>query len=240
MPEWRSGITYVLLDESGNSNTDRPLVVGALVTTALPELEARLSDLFEEERASPELEGFKSFERFKKDGFHYTANPPEVQVGFIKLVSRTHGYRIFMAFSRRARMEKLNDDERSIVLYSTLLTDIILYAQTDEIVFLFETNEGLNDKFQSIVEKAHDRAMSKARGRTLPVASAQVVTKKNPLSMGIIDYCMALFSAWLLKGMAVNPAELSYRSFMRFERNVAVIFNFDDKLRSNRHNRSFH
>jgi hypothetical protein len=234
------GTTYVLLDESGNFHATKALIVGALVLNDYAQIESAAREMFDEMRASPELEDHKSFEKFLTEGFHYSSNPFEIQIDFMNRISRLHGYRMFFAFSQRERLPDLDDNDRSLVLYATMLVDVISYIRTPKIVFLFEHNAELNPRFAGLVANARERAVARNRRREMPVVESRIAHKQDPLALGIVDYAMAVISNWIDADFTVDPDNKAFRMYRRFERNTAVIHNFDDQLRSNRSDRRFH
>ncbi|HEY9501521.1 MAG TPA: hypothetical protein VIR01_07850, partial [Pyrinomonadaceae bacterium] len=199
-----------------------------------------LKVLFEEQEDSPQLSGLKSFADFRANGFHYCENPREIQTLFLDKISKLHGYRAHLAFTDRTALPDLDDNQRVLILYRTLITDLILQTRHSEIVFLFEHNSQLNSQFSELVEIGVEEARNRSHGRRLPTASVEIVKKNDLFSLSIIDYCMATVSNWADAGFVVDKQNWQYRNYLSFERNIAMIFDFDRRMRSTRDNRMFH
>lgn len=232
--------TYALLDESGTGSTSSPLIVGASLIADLPATELAIERLYAVHRESPRFEGLESFERFQGEGFHHSTNPREVQEIFIDFLAHLHGYRGFFAKSDGSRMEGLTPRQRALVLYGTILPDIILSARTPALVLAFEVNEDLRASFPKLVADAVERAQAKAPARTLPTVSHTTVSKLDPHSLSITDYALAILSYWFQEGCPTDAASFAFRNYRVIRHNLALVYDFDRTLRSDRGNRTFH
>ena len=87
----------IYMDESGNGNPDQPLIVGAVVadTNAL-DIEAEIRQLYRELSARRSLKGHPGFDKFRRNGFHASTDPPEVSQPFIELIQRSIGFKVFL------------------------------------------------------------------------------------------------------------------------------------------------
>jgi hypothetical protein len=230
--------TYVLLDESGQLDETKPIVVGACVVPNLRALETEISALYELHRESPQLEGGPSFEDFVKKGFHYSGDPWEIQTLFIDNLSRLHGYRAHIAFSFGAGREGETTKDVELRLYRRLLPDVILSARSQKLVLLFETNDSLNGAFKGLVEEALEEGRRKSRQQQ-PIVSIHILQKQDLWSLSIVDYCLAVVSNWIESGQSDSPKKREAKNYKAIRENLAILLDAGSGTRSTRRSRKF-
>lgn len=228
---------FVLMDESGNGNKDRPLIVGAACADReFHDLENNVRSLYRQYEAQERrFGGTESFESFVKQGFHGGQMPLEIQLAFNEFLAGRLDFKIFMVVTNRDRMADLLEDRRIVLLYFILITDIIIrYRRHSAIHIQIEQNDALKPHIAEIASKARERA---ARKSSLPIAAsvqAEMVPKKEPLSLGIIDFYMLTTSKWLMKGAPRNRESAEYRNFVALESSISFLMSMEDGVLSNR------
>jgi hypothetical protein len=229
----------ILLDESGQQSETLPLMVGAVACPEPERLDDILNELHAELSAMDRFAGQASFDAFVKDGFHNWQIPFELQVQFISELEKLDGFRLYVCFSRRARLPTLTDDQRCLVLYRALLPDVYLAQKIDSVDLWFEENSTLGRHFKKVAEDSRADAVAKSDEDRVPQVNVRVVSKDEAPSLGIVDFAMAIIGQWLLQPAPRDLAQYKVRNFMAIERDVALIHDFDSGKRSTRLHRDF-
>lgn len=230
----------VYLDESGQELKDKPVLVGGALCPDPDALEATIRSLYERLKADDRFEGTESYENFVKQAFHNGQIPVEHQITFIGELTRIPGFRIYIAFSRRARLPELTDTQRCAVLYASLLPDLVLATRAAELEMWFEENTSLNKHFEKLARDAVLRAREIRGPRGfVPKVTARYVSKSEALSLGVIDFALAVVATWVAAGYPRERTRVEARNFIAIERDVAMIYDFDLGKRSTRLHREF-
>ena len=228
----------LVLDESGQQVSDRPVCVGAVTCTNYSALEERLRELHAEWSQDERFVGLQSFEHFVDGGFHNNQIPLELQLRFIDLLESTPQFRLSVSYSRRGTYPTLDDNQLCLVLYARLLRDIFLRKGVRHFDLLFETNEALNPKFDRLVEDSLRFAAKRApQNWTEPSVAVQVVTKQDSLTLGVVDFALKIVSDWVVAGKPTNVKAASYRNYSALKRRFSIIEDLDMNERISRHSR---
>ncbi|WP_210479600.1 hypothetical protein [Naasia sp. SYSU D00948] len=227
----------VLFDETGQQTT-RPIVVGAVITADVDRLETTVRELFDYWAAEERFDGMESYKHFLARGFHNNQIPLELQNAFIQTLREIDGLRIFAAVSDRTRLT-LTDDDRCLVLYGSLLPDVIAYLRLGEPTFYFEENPTLQKHFGRLTQDAYDRAARRAPGRSLPKPEVRVTRKDELLALGVVDFVISIIANWVALEDRQDVSKREVRNYRAIERDIAVIYHFDTRERISRRHRAF-
>src|SRR5262245_13494331 len=130
------------MDESGNGNPLWPLIVGAAeVGDDAAEVERRIRDLHRQLSARASLSGLPSFEEFRRNGFHGSADPVEISGPFLEML-QTISFRAYMVTSNRTSFAGKAEAEMLETMYETLLCDLLLrHRNESELDCCIEQND---------------------------------------------------------------------------------------------------
>ncbi|MEV4415061.1 hypothetical protein [Catellatospora sp. NPDC049609] len=225
------------MDESGNSKPSLPLIVGAVETDAdSDDIERRVQELHRRLSARQSLVGLRSFEDFRKQGFHASNDPLEISGPFLELMNDL-SFRAYLVLTDRSTSRAgATELEQLEFMYETLLGDLLLrHRNRPELVCLVEENNSLKHLVDQLPPKATRRALAKL-GRNVPLPRLQVVmaTKTQAMSMAIIDYIMLAVSRWISADRTTDPANRKYRAFREVEPYISVLYSLEHGLISSR------
>lgn len=217
------------LDESGNGNTDQPLIVGAVeVGDDAAIIEERLRDLHARLSASHSLIGHPKFEDFRKHGFHSSSDPQDVSGPFMELV-RTFFYRTYLLVTDRSGVPGRTEAERVEFMYVKMLSDLLIRFRGEATLECFvEQGTGMGPIVGRLPSAAADQA-SRTLGQraTMPQLVISQAAKGDHMSMAIVDYVMAATARWMRADFSTDPSQWSYRSFRDFEPSMSVLYSFE-------------
>lgn len=229
----------VFFDESGNDNPDQPLIVGGVAVDAPhDEVEHQIRSLFERLSAREGLDGWASFEDFKRDGFHACNDPLDVSVPFLDLIGTTLGLRAFLVLTHRKGVAD-SDDDVIRRLYVALMADIVLsYRRHPKITLLIEHNDKFRDFPEYLRLAVPDRIKQRTPVEAWPELEIGMVAKNEKPVMGVTDYILNAVSRWEAAGRPRDPGKLAYRNFRTIERSISMLHSIEDGLLSTRRVRS--
>jgi hypothetical protein len=236
--ELHEGLNTVKLfmDESGNGNTDLPLIVGAVeLYDNADDVEENTRSLYKRLSAMSSLEGLPSFEEFRKHGFHSKNDPPEIKAPFLELI-RTTSFRAYMVVTDRTGVPGNTESEQIEFMYVKLLSDLLIrHRKKSELFVNIEQSADMRSIIQRLPSSANKQAQ-KTRGKAepLPKLNIEMVTKTDHMSMAIVDYVMAAAARWLRENRTTDPKIWQYRAFRELEQYVSVLYSFEHGLISNR------
>jgi hypothetical protein len=147
---------------------------------------------------------------------------------------------MYVAFSERGHDAPENETDLLLSLYKSILPDVILNSLSSELHFCFENNDELDSLFGDLIRECANIARQKRPGVGLPKLTFEIASKQEIASLAIVDYHLAIIAAWLLTGQSELTAKWERRWYMDIEMNLAVLYDFDNHLRSTRSNRAFH
>ncbi|MEV5211654.1 hypothetical protein AB0K35_29680 [Micromonospora sp. NPDC053740] len=225
------------MDESGNGHPSQPLIVGAVETDEDSEqIEVRIQELYRRLSARRSLNGLRSFEDFRKHGFHASTDPLEVSGPFLELMQDL-SFKAYILLTDRTDARAGNTEtEKLAFMYESLLGDLLIrHRKVPELLCCIEQN----DDIKQIVRELPDRALRRAYrklGRSVPLPQLNVVmaAKKQAMSMALIDYIMMAVSRWVRSGHSTDPANRSYRAFREVEPFISVLYSLEQGLISSR------
>lgn len=226
----------LFMDESGNGNPDLPLIVGAVeLFDDAAEVEENIQSLYRRLCTLSSLEGLDSFEKFRRHGFHYKNDPPEIKNPFLDLI-RTTAFKAYMVVTDRTGVPGATEAEQIEFMYVKLLSDLLLkhHRQTELLVTVEQSTE-----MRSIIQRLPSGATKQARetrvkARPLPQLNIEMAAKTDYMSMAIVDYVMGSAAKWLREDQTTDPAKWQYRSFRQIEPFVSVFYSFEHGLISSR------
>lgn len=179
----------VLIDESKSGGPTVLLLAGGIAfETDLGPVDRIVQKKYEELSGSFYLEGQRSFEKFRRNGFHAKDDIPAVSIAFVQTISKLYGIRLFIECSDKVLRPDLSDYQ-TIALLETRIAETVLrkYRHYDGIRFIFEENPELNKHFESIVSVAVRR--TGFRGDV----EVKIGGKKEPHALAIVDYALASY-----------------------------------------------
>ncbi|MFJ7113320.1 DUF3800 domain-containing protein [Streptomyces albogriseolus] len=219
----------LFMDESGNGNASKPLIVGAVeLGEDADEIEWKIRDLHRRLSVRSSLAGLPSFEEFRKNGFHSSTDPREVSSPFVDLM-RTIFFRSYMVVTERTGAPKDAESGTIESMYIKLLSDLsIRHRHESELLCYIEQSEGMS----AIIRRLPDsvaRQSHKTIGKPIPLPQLKIemVTKSDYMSTAIIDYVMAAVSRWLQADCTTNPKDWAYRAFREIESSISVLYSFE-------------
>lgn len=219
----------LFMDESGNGNSNQPLIVGAVeLGDDADYIEQRVRDLHKRLCARPSLVGHPKFENFSKNGFHSSADPLDVSLPFLELI-RTLFFRVYMVATDRTSVPGDTESERIELMYVKLLSDLsIRHRNERELLCYIEQSEGMGSIIRRLPESVTRRAYEMlGKAAPLPQLKIAMVAKKDYMSMAIIDYVMSAVTRWLQAGRSTRPEDYPYRAFREIEPFISVLYSFE-------------
>lgn len=205
-----------LFDES----TAGPFIVGAAVmSNSFVPVENEINNLHQELIDKfYYLDGRSNFDRFKRDGFHASNDPLEVQSRFTELLAGLAPVRIFILLTDGTRRSDLGPQATTVVLYRELIRTVFFASRaTQKVRLIFEQNDALDKSFLPIAKSA---------GRGIQAHfDVELYTgqKAKPHSLSIIDYAMHIFRRWYLAGMPVDERKSEFTQWRAIRSSVAVV-----------------
>ncbi|MCM3533988.1 reverse transcriptase family protein [Cellulosimicrobium funkei] len=212
----------ILLDESSGNPPRRPfdMVGAAAFQGSYLDIEGRVRDVYEELTADGYLDGLRSYERFKADGFHGSNDTAEISTAFVRFLSRNRGFKSYVYFTDRTTRPDLSSDQMHAVLYRDLLRNLFQEFSSHRVRLIFEQNHKLD--FQRIASEA--AAISSGNIEY----SVEIGVKRSPYAMAIADYAMAIFSRWRDIDYREDPDEKTFRSWCAIRRWVSIVRSIED------------
>lgn len=230
---------HVLMDESGNNDGNSLLLVGALaVEHEFAKLEARVQRTFKDFAARKSLRGLDSFEHFRTVGFHAAEDPETIQQAFFYEISEWTGFKTFIVTTDRSRLAGNDDTERLVVLYRTLLSDVLLrFHRYGRVELLIEENEQLRGHLPALIAALPGLVRRKAPRAHVPEITATMVGKRNPHLLSVLDYVLAACARWMKDGMPEDPRRWTFRDFLAVQPSISMLYSLEHGLISNRGHR---
>lgn len=212
--------TTILLDEAKAPY----LAVGAAVfESSYERVETSIDGLYRDRLRAFNLDGFSSFEEFRRNGFHAAADSPELSVPFVDLVRSTPGFSGAIFLSRGVAREDLGPNATLAILYNELLTTLFRrLRRTYAVDVIFEENDELNAQFEEIARVAAKRAGSGV------VPKVVRGSKRDPHALAVPDYMLHTFGRWHSAGADADPQNVKYRNWCAMRGRVSVVRSLQD------------
>lgn len=211
------------LDESGTHGRSSRIMVGAIVTLSDASLHSTVDARVKEIAADNSLwtSNTKRAE-FQCSGFHHNEDDDTVRDRFIETM-RTLDFRAHICFSRRAFPE-LADTELLIVMFYSIVRNLLRRYAGQHLDLIFETNSEMNQFYGPISEHAIRTLLSS--GMRSATATACIGTKPSS-GLSVVDYMLALTSLKLdgEEGMEIKPFQTG--RFRRVGSHMAHLVDFD-------------
>jgi hypothetical protein len=225
------------MDESGNGHPTQPLIVGAVETDEdWEEIEGRIQELHRRLSARRSLHGLRSFEDFRRHGFHASTDPLEVSGPFLELMQDLSFKAYILLTDRTDARAGETEIDKLAFMYESLLGDLLIrHRSKSELWCCIEQNDGIRQLVRDLPENAILRAHKKLGRRTpLPRLEVVMLAKTEAMSMAIVDYVMLAVSRWIRSGGSTNPADRPYRAFREIEPFISVLYSMEHGLISSR------
>jgi hypothetical protein len=221
-----SGVVHVALDESFSAL----VAVGAVVVEhEFLRVNNEIENLYYDLKNAYYLEDLKSFERFKKNGFHSSYDPDEVSSRFINFLSQTIGFKSFIFFTNRTRRPDLSDKKVVLVLYAQTLRAVLRkYQRRPKIVLHFEQHQQLSRFYEPLVLNV----LKGIEGRK-PVVEVISAKKMEPPLLAIVDYVIHTFVRWYVGNEDYPPKTSTVehrpcREIRAIRRSISVARSLED------------
>lgn len=235
-PHERLNTVKLFMDESGNTNTALPLIVGAVeLGDDADDVEENIRNLYKRLSAMPSLAGLPSFEEFRKYGFHSKNDPLEVSTQFLDLI-RTTFFRAYMVTTNRKGVPGRTEADQIEFMYVKLLSDLLMrHRKKSELSVYIEQSADMKSIIQRLPDSATNQA-HKVLGKAapLPRLHIEMVAKTDYMSMAIVDYVMSAASRWLRANRTTDPKDRVYRAYREIEPFVSLLYSFEDNRISSR------
>lgn len=219
----------LFMDESGNGNSNQPLIVGAVeLGDDADYIEQQIRDLHKRLCARASLAGHPKFESFRKNGFHSSVDPLDVSLPFLELM-RTLFFRTYMVTTDRTGVPGDTEVERIEIMYVKLLSDLsIRHRNERELLCFIEQSEGMGSIIRRLPESV-TRLAYKTLGKASPLPSLNItmVAKNDHMSMAMIDYVMSTVTRWLQADCSTRPKDYPYRAFREIEPFISILYSFE-------------
>jgi hypothetical protein len=225
------------MDESGNGNPSQPLIVGAVETDEdSEEIESRILELYRRLSARRSLDGLRSFEDFRRHGFHASTDPHEVSGTFRELMQDL-SFRAYVLLTDRTDPRAGDtENEKLAFMYESLLGDLLIrHRKKPKLLCYIEQNDSIKQLVRKLPENAICRAQRKLGRRTpLPQLDVAMAAKTEAMSLAIVDYIMLAISRWIRSNSKTDPADRNYRAFREIEPFISVLYSLEQGLISSR------
>ncbi|WP_422733546.1 hypothetical protein ACN26Y_23670 [Micromonospora sp. WMMD558] len=234
---WERSVVKLYMDESGNGHPSQPLIVGAVETNEnSEEIENRVRELYRRLSARRSLGGLRSFEDFRKHGFHASTDPLEVSGPFIELMQDLPFKAYLLVTERTDARAGDTETEKLAFMYESLLGDLLIrHRNESELLCCIEQNDSLRQLIRTLPQNALKRAYIKlGRKVPLPRLNISMLTKTEAMSMAIVDYIMLAVSRWLRADNRADPASRHYRAFREVEPFISVLYSLEHGLITSR------
>lgn len=225
------------MDESGNGDPGAPLLVGAVaVANEFGALDAAMEELYrmwsvQEARFGDSV----SFGEFRERGFHGGQMPLEIQLALIAFLANRLDYKVFILTSDRSRVADVDETQRLVLMYTLLLTDIVIrFRRHSHVRIRVEDNDQLRPHLSNIVKLVEERAKSKSAAPVEAALSIEMVPKNEPMTLSIIDFYMRVVVRWLRTGSSRDHGLSEYRNFAALEPSISLLKSLETGVLSNR------
>jgi hypothetical protein len=242
----KDGVITVFLDESMTSSEStrcsagaRRTLVGGVFTSKAFTLSSELGSLWDQLSESHQIQQARGGRKLRKWGFHRTEDLLEVKNLYMHKIAGLHGYRAFVCFSNHERLPNISEDQRALVLYRSLIPDVLLAAGNQPIRLIFEERPGMGELFKAVVAQSVVDAQRKSNDWYSAIPEVHIAKKVDSHLLSLIDYVLGSVGDWLNTD-GKHSETWESRDMSRIEQNVSMIANFDSGLRSVRDNRDFH
>lgn len=219
----------LFMNESGNGNTERPLVVGAIeLGDDADDVEANIRALYKQLSAMRRLAGLPSFEEFRKSGFDSDNNPREISDSLLELMRNTY-FRAYIVATNRTKVPGNTDTDQIEFMYVKLLSDLLIrHRSKSDLHIHIEQRTEIRSIIQQLPRSATKRAyITLGKAAPLPQLNIEVVTKTDCMSMAIVDYVTTTVARWLQENSTTNPEDRAYQEFREIEPSISVLYSFE-------------
>lgn len=221
-----NGSVFAFLDESYD-----PLVAAAAVVVEASDASSLNDEIvaaYERISGWHNMRGLPSFELFRREGFHATSNPPEVQIDFVNLLAGSTKFKSLIVYSDRSRRPDLSDKQRLMIVFDRLVRDVVrAYQQRPKVVLCFESAQEMDNYVERVVIRAVD-----SLGRATPDVDIRFGPKRDPDLLAVPDYVLHVFGRWFAKqdpgAQMVDPRDHASRSFRAILGSVSMARSLDD------------
>lgn len=215
----------VFLDEGALDGDARFPSVCAVIVGKVESVEAAIEETIHKLLLRPNFRLEPSAQKFQKNGFHHVDDNLLAKHTFIDLLPRLD----FDWWCSSNLEPPLDSYETLSDQFEWLLERILQKLKDKEVLFVFEQNDRLNNKFAVIVKTAVEKTNYNPE-----LVNHVVGTKKNR-SLAIADYCIAIatqaIAAWMRACCDVAKAHKQhhYRTFASIEPSCSVLYSWDMK-----------
>ena len=178
----------MLIDESAFNEPPLTLAGAVVYQRDRATVDERVRSLHQELCESFFMDGERSFEKFRRNGFHATDDPVELHSAFVLFISQNPGAKLFIEHSDHTKRPELTRSETVALLEVRLVeTTLRKYNWAPQIHFTFERNSDLDAYYERIVQTAARRS------RYAGEARVSIGGKMNPPALSVVDYALVSY-----------------------------------------------
>ena len=216
-------VRTVFLDEGALDGRHRYPSVCAVVVDDVAAVNSAIEDAIHKLALKPDFRLEKSFDGFRKRGFHHVDDPVVAQQSFLQLLPSFD-----IEWWCASNLNPDSDPYDTLPdQFEWLLEGILRKSKDKNIRFVFEQNSRLNGLYPMIVEK------STARAKYDPKLVSFGIGTKSDRALSIADYCISIGTSALTAWMefCCDTYKLTekheYRSYVVMEPSCSVFFAWD-------------
>lgn len=229
----------VFIDESGNHNPDRPLLVGAtaIESDQEPRLSKQITEL--QSRLVADYSQWTSEEecaRFSKIGFHRKHDMLPVRVQFEELISHSRQFSAFILVTDRQCSGGLSERRILFGMYCKLIAAIAKkISRRAAIEILFESGEDLPSSLNKVASGVDQILTGWSRNftRSGPSIEYQTAAKgaSQPL-LAVTDYLIGICGSWIQAGAKADLRTNEFRTLTKIEPCLSMFYSYERGLLS--------
>lgn len=234
----------VFIDESGNNNPDRPLLVGAIAIESdqEPRLRKQITEL--QARLVADYSQWTSAEKcaqFSKIGFHRKDDMVPVRVQFEELISHSGKFSAFILVTDRQVCGGLSERRILFGMYCKLIAAIAKkFSRRAAIDILFESGEDLPTNLNKVASGVDHILAGWNRNFTRSGPSIEYLTAAKGASqplLAVTDYLLGICASWIQAGAKVDLRTKEFRTLTKIEPCISMFYSYEKGLLSSHERR---
>lgn len=204
------GSVFVLLDECYSPTVGVAAVI--VESSDATQLNDAISTMYDTSQSRHYLAGLKSFDEFRRTGFHASSDPMEVRIAFVEFLAGALDFKSMIVYANPSQLDGLTEKQALIVITDRLARDVIeTYRGRAKLTFICESAQAMD----LYVDRTIRRAVKKVR-KPVPELEIYFGNKRQPDLLALPDYVLHIFNQWLQtdsgKGGRINPDDHQSRS----------------------------
>jgi len=211
-------VIEVLVDESVFQDPPLTLAGAVVFQHSRAAVDQRIRSLHQELCESFFLDGERSFEKFRKRGFHAADDLTDISTAFVRFIGENPGAKLFIEYSDHTLRPDLSVTE-TIALLQVRLVETILrkYRRSEVTHFTFEQNQELDKHYEGVVRTAVRRSGYSGR------VDVQCGAKMDPPALSVVDYALVACG----RTRQARPRPHDYRTWKAMRPMVSSVRSLD-------------